>query len=239
MTPVLLYHGVGSADDLWTVSPRRFADDVALLKDSDRTPLTVADYAARISAPGHALVVSFDDGEASNLTSAQLLADAGIPCTVYVTASYLDTEGMLTTGQLRELAQVPGVEIGSHSLHHVRLDELSRATMAVELRDSRARLEDVVQAPVRGVAYPHGSYDRRVKAEVRDAGYTSGAGVKNAVSHERDDVLALARMTLTRESRPEDLRALLRGEGRPGEVRPRLRTVGFRAVRRTRAALRR
>jgi peptidoglycan/xylan/chitin deacetylase (PgdA/CDA1 family) len=239
--PVLLYHAVGEPQDPWTVTPARFAEDVVLLRDSGRTPLTVGAYVARQRA-GQSLedlvVVSFDDGDASNLRSAELLAEAGIPCTVYVTASFVDTDGMLTTGQLRELSQVPGVEIGSHAHHHVRLDELSRPALVTELRDSRARLEDVVQAKVVGVAYPHGSYDRRVTSEAKSAGYTSGAGVKNALSHERDDPMAVARMTLTTPTTAADVAALLRGEGRLGEVRPRARTVGWRLVRRARARAR-
>jgi peptidoglycan/xylan/chitin deacetylase (PgdA/CDA1 family) len=144
---------------------------------------------------------------------------------------------MLDEAQLRELGAVPGVEIGSHSVRHVHLDVLRRPEMRAQLRDSRARLEDLLGRPVEGIAYPHGAHDHRVVAEAVAAGYTSGAGVKNALSHDRDLAMAVARYTVTADTDAEAVRRLLRGEGRRGEVRARLRTRTYRVVRRTRHAL--
>jgi peptidoglycan/xylan/chitin deacetylase (PgdA/CDA1 family) len=238
--PVLLYHGIGEPTDLWTVPPARFEEDVTAVVDSGRTPVTLGDFVARLEA-GEPLdglvVVTFDDGEASCLPAALALAAQGIPCTVYVTATFLGEKGMLDLPSLRDLGDVPGIEIGSHSLHHVRLDELGKAGMRTELAESRARLEDIVQRPVLGVAYPHGCHDGRVKRAARAAGYTSGAGVKNALSHGRDDPMGIARVTVQSDMTGADVRRVLRGEGRLGERRPRLRTRGFRVVRRVRAAI--
>jgi hypothetical protein len=76
-----------------------------------------------------------------------------------------------------------------------------------------------------------------VKRAARAAGYTSGAGVKNALSHGRDDPMGIARVTVQSDMTGADVRRVLRGEGRLGERRPRLRTRGFRVVRRVRAAI--
>lgn len=239
--PVLLFHGVGDARDLWTVSPARFAEDVRSVLSSGRAALTLGAYASRLGAGADLtdlVVLSFDDGHSSNLTSAQLLAAAGLPCTVYVSASYVGAPGMLTPAQLRELADTPGVEVGSHADQHIRLDELPRPRIAAELRDSKHRLEDLLQRPIGGIAYPHGSHDHRVLAEARAAGYTSGAGVKDALSHPRDNPMAVARMTVTASTTAPKVQELLAGQGRLAERRPRLRTVGYRALRRANAALR-
>ena len=240
VVPVLLYHGIGEAADLWTVPARRFTEDVQAVLASGRTALGVADYVARLQAgrPLDGLVVlSFDDGEASQLAAAQELAAAGLPCTVYVTCEYLGRPGMLEVAQLRELATVPGVEIGSHSVRHVHLDVLRRAQIRTELRDSRARLEDLLGRAVEGVAYPHGAHDHRVLDEAVAAGYSSGAGVKNALSHDRDLVMAIARCTVTAQTGADAVRRLLCGEGRRAEVRPRWRTRGYRVMRRSRHVL--
>lgn len=240
--PVLLFHGVGDAPDIWTVSAQRFTAAARAVADCGRTPLTVGDYVARLRAGGpiaDLVVVSFDDGESSNLTSAQELAALGVPCTVYVTCEHLGQPGMLDEAGLRELAAVPGVEIGSHSMAHVHLDELPVEEIRRQTRGSRARLEDVIGRPVLGIAYPHGDHDARVLRETIAAGFTSGAGVKNALSHERDNPMAVARVTMTTGTSPDDLHALLAGQGRLGEVHPRLRTRGYRVVRRARRALRR
>lgn len=238
--PVLLYHGIGDRPDLWTVAWERFRADVDAVLATGRRALTVAEWADVLRSGGPVddlVVVSFDDGEASQLPAAQHLADAGVPCTVYVTCEHLGREGMLDVAGLRDLAQVPGVEIGSHAVRHLHLDVLRREQQVVEARDSRARLEDLLGRPVLGIAYPHGSHDRHVVAACTAAGYTSGAAVKNALSHERDDPMSIARVTQTRRTTTEQLAATLRGEGRLGETSPRLRTRGFRYVRRARAAL--
>ena len=239
--PVLLYHVIGDDGDTYSVSPGRFTEDIASVVESGRTPLTMADYVARLRTAqpvDDLVVVSFDDGHASSVTAAQQLSAAGVPCTVYVTTTFLGEPEMMDRAALHDLAAVPGVEIGSHAVHHVRLDELGREALRTEVRDSRHQLEDLLQRPVTGIAYPHGCHDRRVTQEAANAGFTSGAGVKNALSHERDDPMAVARVTLTWDTTAEQVREVLRGQGRLGERRPRLRTRGYRVVRRARHALR-
>jgi peptidoglycan/xylan/chitin deacetylase (PgdA/CDA1 family) len=235
--PVLLFHGVQDDGDDWAVSWQRFTEHVDQVLQSGRTPVTVADLAERLrqKQPVDGLVaVSFDDGEASQLPAAVQLAEAGIPTTVYVTVDYLGTPNYLDAAGLRDLADVPGIEIGSHSVQHVHLDVLSRAELQRNLRDSRSALEDGIGREVRGLAYPHGSHDKRVMAETAAAGYTSGAAVKNALSHDGEQPLSISRLTIQMHTPRSAVEAFLRGEGRLGEVRPRLRTRGFRYYRKLR-----
>lgn len=239
--PVLLYHALDVADDPWAVSLGRFARDLDALAQSGRSVLDLGTYVDRMRT-GDALedlaVVTFDDGHASTLKAAGVLHERGLPSTVYVTTQFLGQPNMLEVRSLLELASVPGVEIGSHAAHHLRLDELRRPGMDRELRDSRALLEDLLQRPVTSVAYPHGSHDRRVTGAALAAGYTSGAGVKNALSHCQDNPMAVARLTMTSQDSELQVRAWLSAEGRLGERRPRARTRAHQAVRRSRALLR-
>ncbi len=63
------------------------------------------------------------------------------------------------------------MEIGSHSLHHVRLPEVSDAQLRDEVAESRERLAELTGRPVTGFCYPYGAVgDREVQA-VRAAGY--------------------------------------------------------------------
>jgi peptidoglycan/xylan/chitin deacetylase (PgdA/CDA1 family) len=235
--PVLLFHGVQDDGDDWAVSWQRFTEHVHQVSESGRTPVTVEELARRLreKEPVDGLVgVSFDDGEASQLPAAIQLAEAGIPTTVYVTVDYLGRPNYLDAQGLRDLAEVPGIEVGSHSVQHVHLDVLSRAELQRNLRDSRRALEDGIGREVHGLAYPHGSHDRRVMAEATAAGYTSGAAVKNALSHDGERPLSISRLTIQMDTPPAVVAAFLRGEGRLGEVRPRLRTRGFRYYRKLR-----
>lgn len=235
--PVLLFHAVLDDGDAWAVTPRRFTEHLQRVLACGRTPVTVAELSRRLRA-GESLdrlvAVSFDDGEASQLAAATELAEAGVPSSVYVTMDYVDRPGMLDGAQLRALADVPGIDLGSHSVHHVHLDVLSGADARRELRDSKAALEDVVQRPVLGVAYPHGSHDRGVLRATEEAGYVSGAAVRNALSHDGEHPLSVSRLTVTMATEDQQVERFLRGEGRLGEVRPRLRTRGFRVYRKLR-----
>lgn len=61
-----------------------------------------------------------------------------------------------------------GVTIGSHSLRHDDFRELGDEAVVADARQSRARLEAVVGAPVASFAFPWGHHRRHHKALVGD-----------------------------------------------------------------------
>lgn len=79
----------------------------------------------------------------------------------------------VTWDQLREMADA-GIEIGSHSCSHPRLTLLDDASLKDEMVRSKARLEAMLDRPVRSFCYPHGTLadvDARVADAARAAGY--------------------------------------------------------------------
>ena len=99
----------------------------------------------------------------------------------------------------------------------------------------RAELEALIQVPVTSFAYPHGSYDRRVRGAVIAAGYAAATAVKNALSHSADDPFAIARWTVTSGHLATAHRRDTRGPGRAaGLEAERVRTRAGRAARRLR-----
>ncbi|MDS4031761.1 MAG: polysaccharide deacetylase family protein [Candidatus Contendobacter sp.] len=71
-----------------------------------------------------------------------------------------------------ELVEVyAGFEIASHSLTHSNLPDLSLGALDWEIRESRRRLQDWFQQPVRGFCYPFGGVNPAVKAAIRAAGH--------------------------------------------------------------------
>jgi peptidoglycan/xylan/chitin deacetylase (PgdA/CDA1 family) len=252
VVPVLLYHSV-SDDPLpeiaeYNLTRQRFADHVRVIRDSGRTPITFADWVGRmraaaadpangISSPERVVVVTFDDGYDNNLSACALLAEHGIPSTVYVTTDYVGRSGFVDEAGLRDLAAIDGVTVGSHAVSHRRLDELPASELGDEVRLSRTRLADVLGRPCETFAYPHGNHGARVRRAVQDAGYASAAGVKNAYSHEQDDVYGVARLMATRDWSADQLERFL-GNDRPlAPRREKLQTKGYRAYRRVRKRL--
>ena len=62
----------------------------------------------------------------------------------------------MTTTELRMLARIPGITIGSHTMTHSALGALPAAEQQVELQSSKERLEDAVGRPITLMSYPFG-----------------------------------------------------------------------------------
>jgi peptidoglycan/xylan/chitin deacetylase (PgdA/CDA1 family) len=245
--PVLLYHSVASspAPEIagYCVSEQDFSAQIAAVAQSGREAVSLTELAARLAGSNAAgtsnlVCVTFDDGWRDNIAAAETLDAAGVPATVYVTSGYVGSEHMVSESELRELADAPGIEIGAHSVTHPHLDEISAAAARSEIADSKSAIEQMIGRAIESFAYPHGAYDRIVREAVIEAGFTSAAAVKNALSHPADDRFAIARWTITDKTDASELAAILDGTGAPLAWRnERLRTRGYRQVRRARHRL--
>jgi peptidoglycan/xylan/chitin deacetylase (PgdA/CDA1 family) len=246
--PILLYHSIDEDPDAdiapWTLSPTDFLEHVTAIVDSRRTPMTVSDLAAGIRGdqplPARPMAVTFDDGFADTADAVRLLTDAGIPATVYVTTGMMGRPGMLSVQGLSELCGMDGgVEIGAHSVSHRRLDELEGDELTTETTDSRMLIAEVTRRACASFAYPHGNHDSASVAAVRNAGYSSAVAVRNALSHDHDDVFALARVTMQRGTSAEKVEQMLAGRFKVAAEAEQLRTRGYRQFRRLRRRLQR
>jgi peptidoglycan/xylan/chitin deacetylase (PgdA/CDA1 family) len=116
----------------------------------------------------------------------------------------------MSGSQVRELAQ-SGMEIGSHSLTHPFLTELNDAELEIEIRDSKAFLEDLVGSKVECFSYPFGDVDARVREATMRAGYRIGCGTQRGPNLFSADWLMLRRSAVYGRDRLEGLlRILLR-----------------------------
>jgi peptidoglycan/xylan/chitin deacetylase (PgdA/CDA1 family) len=243
---VLLYHSVNdrpaARDRQWTISPREFEAHVDVVCAAGRTAMTVTAIADALRRqrplPLRPVGITFDDGFSDTYDALALLAGRGLASTIYITTGEVGPPDRLSEPQLTELARSACVEVGAHAVRHRRLDELRERELECEVTESRKQLEQILQAPVESFAYPHGAYDRRVRRAVVAAGYRSAAGVKNALSHERDDPFAIARWTVTAGTPPARINEVLEGKGVPSAwARERLRTRAYRVARRGRRSL--
>lgn len=242
--PVLVFHSVSDRPErsVWTVGTAEFRRILDLVADSGRTGITFGALAAALregrTLPENVVCITFDDGFADNAEALGACAERGLPASVFVTTGYVGRPCMLDARGLRELAALPGAEIGSHTVTHRRLDELPRREIARELTDSRAALEDALSREVTTIAYPHGNYDRRVLELAAVAGYRGGAAVRMATARSTDPHLAVARYIVSAVTSESLLRRLVAGALPGAPSGERLRTRGFRLARRTRAFVR-
>ncbi|MER5866307.1 polysaccharide deacetylase family protein [Kitasatospora sp. NPDC002040] len=256
--PVFLYHSVQDDPPAWiapfTVTPRTFTEQLDRIADSGRTVVPLHRLVAALrggpAVPDNAAVLTFDDGFADFYwTVAQLLTERGLPATLYLTTGAVHAPGGVAAGSLLPPARMLswrqvttldacGVEIGAHTRTHPQLDTLPGRWLPSEIVGCRRELEDLLGHPVVSFAYPHGYSSAAVRRQVRQAGYTSAAAVVNAFSSDSDEVLRIARLMVRADTPPERFVAWTRGEGAPVAPLPEhLRTKGWRAYRRVRAAI--
>ena len=168
--PVLLYHRFGDPAERYQVPYWSFEQQLDWLQANGYTTVTLAevyDYMAGIGElPARPVVITFDDGSASQWGAALGLEARGMRGVFFITTS----QPRLSDGQLRQLAAA-GHEIDALTLSHADLTAISDAQLRAELRDARATLQAITGQPVDFLAYPYGAYNARVIAAAQAAGY--------------------------------------------------------------------
>jgi len=114
--------------------------------------------------------ITFDDGLESVYSLAFPELDSmGVTATVFVISDLVgkthDGRSVMN-GRMLNLLRSKGWEIGSHTLTHPNLTQISPSHLITELKDSKKCLEEIISAKVVSFAYPFGAYDNMVKAAV-------------------------------------------------------------------------
>ena len=123
----------------------------------------------------------------------------------------------LPTATLRSLAGAPGVTIGAHTLSHPMLAKHGEEVARREIVESKAWLEEALEAPVRHFAYPvgdSGSAGPREFALAREAGFASAVTTRpgHLFAEHAGHLHALPRVSLNGLHQSEAaLKALLSG----------------------------
>ena len=84
-----------------------------------------------------------------------------------------DWSSILNWQQLAELSQDSLIEIGSHTINHIRLAEVNEERVMKELRDSMQILSEKTGVPCEHFCYPNGSFNGDTARCVRESGYRS------------------------------------------------------------------
>ncbi len=159
--------------------------------------------------------ITVDDGNESDVSHIlPALLKRGLRAKFFVCSGRLDQHSFLSRRHICQLV-ANGMEIGSHGVAHLSWRGLSREKLRDELETSRRMLEEACEASIDEAACPFGSYDRRVLAALRQAGYrrvyTSDGGLSGGASW------IVPRTTVTRRMSLDDVRNLL--EEGPGVLK--------------------
>jgi peptidoglycan/xylan/chitin deacetylase (PgdA/CDA1 family) len=225
LTRALLYHDVvpeGAYDTSGFVSPdaniykfpvsefERHLDAIAA-----RHPETAVRVESALIQPD-CLILTFDDGGASALPTADILERRGHAGHFFITTGYIGTPGFLARGQIAELAR-RGHVIGSHSCSHPALmARLPASEIEREWRQSIDTLSGIVGSEVTAASVPGGSYRRAVAAAAARAGirmlFTSEP---TSAIYRVDGCAVLGRYSIQRGTSSELAAALAAGDPLP------------------------
>ena len=100
----------------------------------------------------------------------------------------------LSGEEIVTLAEGGLIEIGSHTISHPFLSELAIELQRDEIRNSKARLENLLGHQVNSFAYPHGMYTKDTVAIVKEAGYNSACTCANERIKGYNDLFLLPRI---------------------------------------------
>jgi peptidoglycan/xylan/chitin deacetylase (PgdA/CDA1 family) len=131
----------------------------------------------------HCASITFDDGLASAMHAAMpILSKRGASCTMFVSTGllgkahpHMPEQQIMTRGEVLELAAL-GMEVGAHTVDHVRLAGTPHPEVIDQLSRSRAYLEDLLGHPVKVMAYPFGAFDDQAIRAVQATGYEIACG---------------------------------------------------------------
>jgi peptidoglycan/xylan/chitin deacetylase (PgdA/CDA1 family) len=109
----------------------------------------------------------------------------------------------LSTTELKQLASLPGVTIGAHTMKHRPLGSMTRVERLAELRESRRFLQDTVGGPVDFFSYPFGRARDVGSGSIRavaEAGYRAACTTMQEPVRVGQSRYALPRLTVYNES---------------------------------------
>ncbi|NMG76010.1 polysaccharide deacetylase family protein [Aromatoleum diolicum] len=208
---MLMYHAItdggGTPEWPWAVSLGRLRAQLDYLADEGWATPTVSEL---LAAPGRwprrTAAITFDDGYADNLAACEELQKRDMRATWFIVSGSIGQapdwpatdrpEGrLLDCVELREMTAA-GMEIGSHTVNHVRLTEVDDDRRRFELEYSRRQIEDALGSQVRSFAYPYGAWDDTCVSAVRAAGYQAACTTRTGWALRDGNPYLLRRLTV-------------------------------------------
>lgn len=237
-----MYHELAASDPEvipaerrpYVLEATRFREHLAILTGAGRRVATLRDWqkggATHPSSPW--IVLTFDDGDASNYDQAfPILEASGFGATFFVTVGRIGEAGFLSWEQIRRLHE-SGMEIGSHTMTHRAPVLLSDADLLYEVGESKQRLEDRLGAEVTSISSPTGFFNPRMRAIAREVGYRALCFGHIGIAGPWSDPFALPRVPIKRSISRTQFR-LLTAPNRIHLAQLRMRQMARNALKRT------
>jgi peptidoglycan/xylan/chitin deacetylase (PgdA/CDA1 family) len=207
--PMLIYH----------YPPANFGQQLQTLRDKGYTTVTLDAVSAAMHGvnqlPAKPVVITFDDGYASQWEAFKLLEQYSMKATFYINTSgprskwclgvnrrYNDPmqpktgcgDQMLNWQQLHEIEDSGLGTIAAHTVDHADLPSLSSEEQQVEIVESKQVLEAGMGHKIRHFAYPYGDFTGTTVQLAQEAGFDTAASTNPGLIQKSQDAFRLLRV---------------------------------------------
>lgn len=116
------------------------------------------------------MMICFDDGWAGIYDHKDFFIEEGIRPTIFVAVDLIDKEGYLTHEQIRELQKL-GFLFECHTWSHQDLTSFSDDELIHELKDSKEKLDSILNKKITDICYPKGRFSNAIFKFCIQCGY--------------------------------------------------------------------
>jgi hypothetical protein len=207
--PILTFHSLDDRGSVISFSPQVFRHGLARLHEMGYRTISLFQVVDCLRQgkpfPERSLVITFDDGYQTVYEKAfPVLQDYGMTATIFLTVGEmgrvkpgerlpsLEGRSMLNWREIQEMKQW-GIEFGAHTLTHPDLTRLPLDRVRTEICDSKAIIEDALNAPVPSFAAPYSRYDDRSLEIIRQH-FACACSDKLSLTNLSSDLYALERV---------------------------------------------
>jgi peptidoglycan/xylan/chitin deacetylase (PgdA/CDA1 family) len=211
--PILCYHNIGQSPGgsrftLLYVGQRQLARQLWTIRRLGLRGVSMGEGLSHLGgkAKSKLVVLTFDDGYTDTLTQAlPVLQEYGFTATCYIVSGAVGTynqwdaeflsenKPLLSDAQIRQWLAA-GMEIGSHSRSHPKLQDLDDESAYREIAGSREDLRNAFGVPIEHFSYPFGRFADATAELVRRAGYRSAVSLQRGIACAKDDPHRLPRI---------------------------------------------
>ncbi len=195
--PILMYHQIDAPPPRGTplrglvVSPRSFAWQMAMLRMLGFQGLSMRDLEPYLDGrqQGRVVGITFDDGYQNNFDHAlPILRRHGHTATCYAVSGLIGQSNVWDHGVVEPKPLMgqdhwrqwldAGMDVGSHTCHHIDLTVTPDDLALQEMIDSKHELETALGHVVRHFCYPYGRMTPAHAEMAKAAGYTTATTMR-------------------------------------------------------------
>lgn len=199
--PILNYHQVNDVKfSPLTMKVSHFRQQMEYLVAGGYTTITMDELYEHLEngapLPHKPVLITFDDGYADNYENAYpILKQHGLKATIFMIGDSINVPPFLSAAQLKEM-QANGIDIEAHTYSHKPLTTLAPHQVRSDLRKNKEGLEQLLQRPIRYLAYPQGKFNKEVMEVTKEMGFRLAFTIAPGNASDDDNNFAIPRLAI-------------------------------------------